>query len=360
MSALSYQDVVDRFPISISLPRIDRIHRHSRSTLADVRSRFDLPSRLLFGDMVDDSFRAEETGWAVAYRDGLGNGLDLKVSEGRFEARPFFLGSESLSVGPAGHREAFLQLIALAGDQWLSILKTYLEERYPVAVAEIGRDVPAACFLPDGWMLTLMIPVPVDRLGDVMQFHLDLANDPLLGASQSGVISLQPQIINYVEGRAPDGCGDSLALVSRHLGSCNTPLTAAPVREEAADGSAAWTLRRMAYLYRCTCFLRDVPRVMEKLHAAELLSPEPDMWSAVAPAELVATTEHASWWSAKRECRSTWGGFDDVAALLVMDGQYDAEQTHLAVRQAQLAGSSNTAFFGGTGGVEPSSARLFQ
>jgi hypothetical protein len=247
----------------------------------------------------------------------------------------------------------------MGGDQWLRILKKYLEERYPVTVAEIARDVPATCFLPDGWLLTLMIPVPLDRLGDVMQFHLDLPDDPLLGASQSGVITLHRQIVNYVEGRSPDGCGDALALISRHLRSCNTPLSAFPVREVAADGSAAWTVRRLAYQYRCTSFLRDVPRVMEKLHAAELLSPGPDMWSAVAPAELVATTEHASWWSARRECRSTWLGFDDIAASLVMDGQYDAEQTLLAVRQAQLAGSSNAAFFGGIGRVELGSTRLF-
>jgi hypothetical protein len=359
MSSLDYQQIVDQFPTSISLPRIDRVHRPSRSTFAEVKNALDLPSRLLFGDLVDDSFRTEPTGWAAAYRDGLGNGLDLKVSDNRFEARPFFLGAESLSVGPAGHREAFLQLISLAGDQWLRVLKLYLEERYPVNVAEIGRDVPTACYMPDGWLLTLMIPIPVDRLGDAIQFHLNMANDQLLGTSQSGSITLQHQIINYVEGRSPDGCGDPLALVSRHLGSCNTPLTAPPVREEATDGSAAWTLRRMAYLYRCTCFLRDVPRVMEKLQAAELLSPEPDMWSAVAPAELVATAEHASWWSAKRACRSTWVGFDDVAASLLMDVPYDSEQTHLAVRQAQLAGSSNAAFFGDIGGVEQCSARLF-
>jgi hypothetical protein len=351
MSSLDYQEIVDQFPPSISLPRIDRIHRPWRSTLADVRNKLDLPSRLLFGDLVDDSFRTEEAGWAVAYRDGLGNGLDLKVSEGRFEAKPFFLGSESLSVGPASHKGAFLQLIGLGGDQWLRVLKKYLEERYPVTVAEIARDIPTACFLPDGWLMTLMIPVPLDRLGDVMQFHLNLPNDPLLGAPQSGVITLQRQIVNYVEGRSPDGCGDALALISRHLRSCNTPLTAFPVREVAADGSAAWTVRRLAYQYRCTSFLRDVPRVMEKLHAAGLLSPEPDMWSALVPVDLALTTGNASWWSAGGECRSTWIGIDGVAASLGTDGKCDAEQSRSAVRQAQLAGPSHAAFFDRLEGV---------
>jgi hypothetical protein len=351
MSSNDYKHIADQFPTSINLPRIERHHRPSGKTLADVRDKFDLPGRLLFGDLVDDSFRTGETGWAVAYRDGLGNGLDLKVAGGRFEAKPFFLGSESLSVGPAGHRGAFLQLIGMGGDQWLRILKKYLEERYPVTVAEIARDVPATCFLPDGWLLTLMIPVPLDRLGDVMQFHLDLPDDPLLGASQSGVITLHRQIVNYVEGRSPDGCGDALALISRHLRSCNTPLTAFPVREVAADGSAAWTVRRLAYQYRCTSFLRDVPRVMEKLHAAGLLSPEPDMWSAVAPFELALTTGNASWWSAGRECRSTWIGIDDVAASSGTDGKYDAGQSRSAVRQAQLAGPSHAAFFDRLEGV---------
>ena len=298
---------------------------------------------------MDDSFRKDASGWSVAYRDGFGNGLDLNVTGGRFEARPFFLGSESISVGPAASKEAFLKYISLAGDQWSRVLKQYLEERYPVTVAEVLDNQPTACYLPDGWLRTLLIPVPVNRLGDVLHFHQALAEDPLLGASQFGSIALQPQVVNYVEGRAPKGCGDAEGLVTRHLLSCNTPLAGLPVREVGTDGSAAWTLRRCAYLYRCSCFIRDVPHTMDKLAAAGLLSIEPDLWSAVAPAELMLAADHATWWSAKRECRSTWAGFNDEQTPIDTLDTIASEVCEAVVVQARAAGIAQEAYFGLTG-----------
>ena len=312
-----YSQLVDQFPTYISFPRIGRPHRPLRTTLADVMEKADLPDRLLFGELVDDSFRKDPSGWSVAYRDGFGNGVDLEVSGEKFRATPFFLGKKSFSIGPATRKESFLQLIALASDHWALALKEHLEARYPVNVAESPEPLPIACYLPDGWLRTLLIPVPEERLGDVLRFHLALADDPLLGAPQMGSLALQPQVINYVEGCAPEGCDEPSSLVLRHLLSCNTPLLCEPVREEGNDGTAAWTLRRLAYLYRCSCFLRDVPRVMEKLFAAGLLSTEPDLWSSIVPAELAHAAEYISWWSGKRECRSTWIGFDHEGVPIV-------------------------------------------
>ena len=340
-----YAELVAQYPISISLPTIDRPHRPSRGSLAEVGERTDLPSRLLFGDLVDDSFRKEAGGWSANYRDGFGNGIDLKVSDGRFEARPFFFGSESYSVGPAKCREAFMQLINLGGDQWARVLKQHLEALYPVNVADSIEGLPIALYVPDGWLRTLLIPVPADRLGDVLRIHRDLSNDALIGAALTSSIALQMQVINYVEGRSPEGCGDPMSLIVRHLLSSNTPLLAQPVREEGKDGTSAWTLRRMAYLYRCSCFLRDVPRIMEKLDAAQLLSGEPDLCAAVVPTELILAAEHSSWWSGKRECRSTWAGFKDQMEATTSAEQTTPEDAAALVRRAHSASVAHTAFF---------------
>ncbi len=345
MTTLEYENVIGQYPTVIDLPRIDRPYRSSDKTFADVTGRCDLPSRLFFGDMVDDSFHIDPTGWSVSYSDGAGNGLELKVSDGRFLAKPTFLGTESMSVGPAAQKKAFLQLISFTGDMWASTLKAHLEARYPVCVAETPRDQSSACYYPDGWLRTLLIPLPVSRLDAAFRFHLNLANDPLLAASVSGSITLLHQVVNYVEGRAPVGCDESYGLLLRHLDHCNTPLTSPTVREEANDGTAAWTVRRMTYLYQCRCFLRDVPRVMEKLQAAKLLSDEPDLWSAVVPAEQMAMTDHAAWWSAKRECRSTRVGFKASDLLEIEEETYDEAVSLAVIKKAQVAGAANSAFF---------------
>ena len=224
MSHADYSQLVDHYPTSIPLPLIERPYRSSSGTLADVKEKSDLPSRLLFGDLVDDSFRKDATGWSVDYRDGFGNGVDLKLADGQFHARPFFLGAESHSIGPAGRKEAFIQLINMAADQWTRALKQHLEARYPVNVADSVEGLPIVVYVPDGWLRTLLIPVSVDRLDDVLHFHQALAKDPLLGASQYGSISLQAQVINYVEGRSPEGCDEPMSLIVRHLLSSNTCL----------------------------------------------------------------------------------------------------------------------------------------
>ena len=167
MTHTDYAQLVNQYPACISLPRIDRPHRSLCGTLADVKEKRDLPSRLLFGDLVDDSFHKDASGWSVDFRDGFGNGVTLKVSDGRFESRSSFLGTESYSVGPAGNKQAFIQLIGLASDQWARTLKLYLEARYPVNVAEATEGLPTAVYLPDGWLRTLLIPVSVDQQGDV-------------------------------------------------------------------------------------------------------------------------------------------------------------------------------------------------
>ena len=338
-----YAVLVDRFPTLIPLPRIERPHRPGGMLLSDVQHLQDIPSRLVFGDRVDDSFVRTADGWSIQFRDGFGNGMDLSVADGRFLAEPFFLGARSVSVGPAASREALLQYLSLAGDMWNGVLKAFLEERYPVHVAELDVSIGSACYLPDGWLRTILVPVSVSKLETVLAFHRALTSDEFLGASQSGCIALQPNAINYVEGRAPEQCDEPTALTVRHLRACGTPLLTSPVREEGSDGTAAWTLRRLAYIYHCTCFMRDVPRVMERLQTAGLLLNAPDQCSAVVPAEALLAASQASWWSANRECRSTWSGFEQMVTEIA--GNTDFTQAAVGIGLAVEAGRAHARYF---------------
>jgi hypothetical protein len=312
----------------------------------------DLPSRLIFGDLVPDSFNGEGDSWSVEYRDATGNGLDLAVYEGRFEAKPIFLGSEGMSVGPARHREAFGQLINLGADQWDGVLKDYLVARYPIQVAPVNREQPHSLFIPDGWMKTILVPVATEQLEGLLAWYMALADDTSLAAGHSGAVDLLFNAVNYLEGKCPAGWDDPAQLMVRGLITCNAPIHSQVVREEANDGSAAWTTRRSAYLFSCTAFLRDVPRIVESLSEAGFISAEPDLCSAVVPVEAALASSEMQWWSPHQECRMTWVWEDNQTENIVADVDADLETAKRLVQQAKEAGIAHTGFLGLFAGEE--------
>jgi hypothetical protein len=350
MSNSDYSDITNAFPAHIPLPRIERIHRAGKVTsgtltLAEVTCAEDMPSRFLFGDYVPGSFKLDRNGWRIEYRGSHDSGFKLSVHDGRFEAKPRFLGVEGLSVGPANHRQAFGQLLHLATNQWDGVLKTHLENRYPVEVAPPDSTRPHAMHLPDGWLKTLFLPVSPEQLGTLFNWHMKLADDEQLAATQTGSVSLLFNSVNYIEGRCPEGWDDPALLLTRGLIYTNGPVVSQVVREEAGDGTAAWTSRRLAYLYRCNAFLRDVPRIIESLDEAGLISKEPDLIAGVAPSELCFLTKQLHWWSRNRECRVTWAWDDNQLEQFKADQEVDAETSIELIKTAIAAGRSHRNFF---------------
>lgn len=346
MNTHALETIIGRFPRHIQFPRIERLHRSSRKSLADIRSVDDLPSRLIFGDLIQNSFVASPDGWTVKYQDDFGNGLDLSVTDRRFSARPKFLGSEGLSNGPLTPPQAFVQLLNLGSDGWDRILKDYVEQRYPVTVAPHDREMGSTMYVPDGWLRSIFVPVAPWQLPDLLAWHLALGNDKQLGASQSGGVSLAFNAVNYIEGRCSEECSDANLLLVRSLLSTGTPLVAPVLREEANDGSAALTVRRMAYVYHLTAFMRDIPHLLQSLDEAGFLSREPDQWSAVAPAEAVVAAQELRWFSQHRECNITWAGLDDQAIFLMGDFMTDLPEPNLLVGEALAAAREFEDFMG--------------
>jgi len=302
----AYEQICERFPKRIPFPIIQKPYRSGAVTLADVQSAEDLPSRLIFGDLLSDSFKGRLGAWSVEYRDGFGNGIKLSVEEERFVAKLKFLGSESTSVGPAKNEQAFLQLINLASDVWDGALQSYLQTRFPIRVANPDRERFSAVYRPDGWMKTILVPIHPDKLERLLELHASLSKDLRIGANLSGDVSLQFNAVNYIEGRCPDALADKTELCVRTILQCGTPILSEPVREQANDGTAAWTIRRSAYLYRCNAFLRDVPYLVERLSQVGLLSEEPDMCAFIAPTELLIQSKEYRWFSLGNECRIVW------------------------------------------------------
>ena len=215
------------FPKAIPFPRIERPHRPSCGGLARVRKASDLPSRLIFGDLDESSFKASAEGWEANYRDGSGNGLELSVTDRQFLAKPTFLGASGLSCGPVDPPRAFGELLNLGAPQWQAKLREHLEARYPITVHEHDRNLPSALYLPDGWLHTLLIPVAPEGLPRLLEWHLSLTDDPRLAAAMTGSVALAFNAVNYIEGRWASGL-DPDYLAFRSVSMTRTPL-AGPV-----------------------------------------------------------------------------------------------------------------------------------
>lgn len=333
----AYKQICELFPTRIPFPTILKPHRSGTAILADVKSAEDLPSRLIFGDLLSDSFKGRLGAWSVEYRDGFGNGIELSVGEERFKAKLKFLGSESISVGPAKNEQAFLQLIDLASDAWDGVLQTYLQTRFNIRVADPDRERFSAVYRPDGWMKTILVPIHPDKLERLLELHASLSKDLRIGANLSGCVSLQFNAVNYIEGLCPDALADKTELCLRTILHCGTPILSEPAREVAKDGSAAWTVRRSAYLFRCNAFLRDVPYLVERLSLAGLLSDEPDMCAFIAPTELVIQSKEYRWFSLGNECRIVWVGETQDPHELLIESGVDMDESLALVSEAVTA-----------------------
>ena len=325
-----------RFPKAIPFPRIERPHRRGSGGLAGVRTASDLPSRLIFGDLDESSFKTTAEGWEAAYRDGSGNGLALSVSERQFTARPTFLGASGLSCGPVEPPRAFGELLNLGAAQWQGRLKHHLEARHPVTVPEHDPHQPTALYLPDGWVHTLLVPVAPERLPRLLEWHLSLADDPRLAAGVTGSVALAFNAVNYIEGRwQEERDPDDLAL--RSVALTGTPLVGEVLRETGRDGTSALTVRRVAYVYRCTSFLRDLPFIVASLDAADLLPAEPDLRAAIVPSALALAAESLAWLPPGRDCRITWAWLEDQAAGILADGDATADSAGQLIHEARAA-----------------------
>jgi hypothetical protein len=340
-----YEKLVAAYPQFIPLPRIERPHREMRGTLADIEQPLDLPSRLLFGDLIEDSFAGGKGEWEAQYRDQSGNSLTLTVSEGRFTAKPVFLGHKGFSVGPANHPKAFASLLSLTGSDWDRVLKENLEARFPLFVSVPDSDRPMSMYLPDGWLRTLLLPVRPEMLPNLLGMHQELQQDPVLAAGLMGNVWLAPNSINYVEGKCDAlGLRGEGPLLLYSLKTMNSPIYGA-TRETGTDGSAAWTLRRQAYLYVCSAFLRDMPLLVERLNKFGMFRNYPDLVAAILPAEDLAVMNDFSWWSRDGSCRINWHDFREHNEASLDPNSLQAGSSPELVSQALEAARRHADYF---------------
>lgn len=261
-------DTAPVFPKLLPLPSVERPVHVPVAAIADVKSAADLPSRLFLGDLVADSFTPMKKGWSAEWRDADGHLARLR-SAGHLSSLEFaYDGDETVTLVTAELFSELGQSIQnIHPGAWLDKLAGRLEPEYNLRVFPHREDDAVGGDFPDGHLLSLVMPVPADRLTALYDLHKRLRDDAAIASGIEAYLRLAYSVVNYVEGHVPSMLSHPVGLVMHHVNALGTPAAEMPARETDSEGRIAWTLRRSHYLYVAHLHLRDAARLIERLAA---------------------------------------------------------------------------------------------
>ena len=333
------------FPKLIALPAVERPVRVPVVHFAQVRSAADLPDRLLLGDLAPESFRWEKKGWSAEWIDVDGHKARLRYAGGLSSLELSFFGHEAVTLTTA---ERFVELgqtvQTLHPGAWLDRLGRHLQGHYNLHVFPMREDDAIGDF-PDGLRLTLVAPVPADRLMDLFELHKRLKSDADIRTGLTAYLRLALSVVNYIEGRNPAMFSHPAGLVLHHVNALGTPAAEMPVREVDTEGLAAWTLRRSHYLYVAHLHLREAVRFVARLAEAGFIgaaSPSREGWphapefgAALLPYGYEYVTQNAYWFDPDRRRRIFYPIFADADDRNALGGQGGDVWIRALIRDAQ-------------------------
>lgn len=219
-----------------------------------VRSADDVPQYLILGDLDLSTFQLSAGGWSARWQ-GLEEDthfdVTFKAPEGRWEVRQTWCGLDGgFSTYPAR-----IPLDKLIGQtlymqfpqNWDREAKSKLESEYQITVVEQAENAYTFCGIPDGALRTIVFPIAVRNLRPVRQWIQDVVDESLLAYPITVEAKLVFQALNYLEGKAPEWTSQEAVAFNQSVMETGLVPHGFPVREEANDGSAAWTLRREIY-----------------------------------------------------------------------------------------------------------------
>lgn len=311
------------FPKLLPLPKVERPLTLPVARLSDVKSAADLPGRMILGDLVPETFKFEKKGWSAEWRDADGYKAKFRFAGGLSSLELDFEGDELVTLVTA---ERFADLDGTVQNlhpaAWMEKLGAKLSARHNLKVFPHREDDAVAGSFADGPLLTLVMPVPADRLLALFELHKQLQQDAAITTHIDGYARLHFSVVNYLEGGNPPMLSHPVGLVLHHVNALGTPAGEMPVREEDDEGSAAWTLRRSHYLYIAHCPLRDAARLVERLAAAGFIGAAnggegypnaAEFGAALMPFGYEYVVKNVYWFDAERRRRVFYPDLGDSA-----------------------------------------------
>lgn len=288
-----------------------------------VMSIADLPPYLFMGPIDESTFRIDSTGWTVTWRSNEETWFRIE-----YDAKAGFIHAHDQWLGCTGvhsciqHNELdkLAKMLFMAPVRaWEEKAKEVFQSRWNLEYIKAEEGDWMVAGIPDGLMKMLMLPLSVDALPVLFDTVANFRDDPVMDFPVSGYVLPVMGTVNYVEGKNPDWTRDPGDLFIRTLLATGFSPLAEPVREVANDGTAAWTIRRLA----CMAFI-GVPfagmiTLLEKLEQAGLLAVRPmkpdeeypgmgsiEFSGCVLPFAKAFSLKSVDWWPEDRKRRIFW------------------------------------------------------
>jgi len=339
-------DSTPALPKLIALPAIERPVRIPVAHFAEVKSAADLPDRLLLGDLDPARFRWEKKGWSAEWVDADGHKARLRYAGALSSLELSYFGNDAVTLTTAERFDELKQTVqSIHPGAWLDSLGRHLEERYNLRVFPMREDDAVGGDFPDGHLLTLVAPVPADRLMELFELHKRLQIDASIRTGSTAYLRLAFSVVNYIEGRNPAMLSHPAGLVLHHVNALGAPAAEMPVREVDAEGVAAWTLRRSHYLYVAHLHLRETARFVASLAAAGFVGAAgqtregwphaPEFGAALLPHGYEYAAQNAYWFDRHRRRRMFYPAFADAADRKALGGQAGDIWIRALIRDAQ-------------------------
>ncbi len=219
-----------------------------------VQSISDLPQYLVLGGIDPSKFQLSAEGWFARWQgneDDTYFDVTYKAKGKRWEIQQTWCGVDGgLSRYPAHiplDKLIAQTLYTRFPSSWDSAAKTRLEKDYQITLIEQPESGYNLFGLPDGAFRTIVFPISVRNLRPVREWIQIIINESQLTYPISVEAKLILQVINYMEGKAPDWTSQAGVAFLNSIEEAGLAPYAFPVRDVAKDGSAAWTLRRDVY-----------------------------------------------------------------------------------------------------------------
>lgn len=325
------ENTTPAFPKLIPLPAIVRPLTIPVDALAEVRSAADLPERLLLGDLLPESFIREKKGWSAEWRDADGHGAKFRCAGSLSSLELSYDGDEVATLVTAERFAELAQTIQnIHPGAWLAKLAGKLEARYNLRIFPHREEDAVGGDFPDGHLLSLVMPVPADRLLALFDLHKKLQTDAAIRGGIDGYARYGFSVVNYLEGPNPAMLNHPVGLVLNHVNALGTPAAEMPQREQNEEGESAWTLQRSHYVYVAHCHLRDAARFIDRLADAGFIAAAevtkegwpggPEFGAAIMPFGYEYAATNAWWFDRQGRRRMFYPRFADADERNKMGG----------------------------------------
>lgn len=336
------------FPKRLALPRIERPVQLPVAAFAEVKSAADLPSRLFLGDREEASFCVEKRGWSAEWRDAAGHRTRFRYAGKLSSLALAFDGDEVVMLTQAERFDALLHTLqTLLLGVWIRRLGETLEAEYNVRAFAPREEEGMVSDFPDGPLITLVLPVPADRLLALHDLHQALAADAAIRTPVRAYVRYGLSVVNYIEGRNHPMLTHPVGLVMHHVNALGAPAADLPRPEENAVGERAWTLQRSHYVYIAHVYLREVERFVERLAEAGFIARVgagaegypygPEFGAVLLPFGYEYLMRNAWWFDRAHTRRMFYPRFADAedSHALAGSGALEDRFAHALIRDAQ-------------------------